>query len=73
MCNCGSASPPEGAPGPNFSILWDADMIVNLGDGMRDVELEKLASVIEKSFKTQTGATLAAIVLTGSRAGSYGC
>lgn len=50
---------PEGIPGPNFPILWDADMIVNLGDEMPDTDHEKLESIIEKSFRTKAGKTLA--------------
>lgn len=50
---------PAGAPGPNFPILWDADMIVNLGDEMPDAYPQKLESIIEKSFRTETGKLLA--------------
>jgi len=53
----------EGVPGKNFPILWDADMIVNLGDEMPDDDPEKLASIIEKSLKTKTGKELAHKVL----------
>mgnify|MGYP001616553601 CR=1 FL=1 len=49
----------SGVPGPNFPILWDADMIVNLGDELPDAPREKLESIIEKSFKTETGKRLA--------------
>ncbi|MCE5200501.1 MAG: HD domain-containing protein [Armatimonadota bacterium] len=55
----GSHHTPTGVPGRNFPILWDADMIVNLGDEMPDAAPEKLASVIEKSFKTAAGRELA--------------
>jgi len=55
----GSHHTPEGIPGPDFSILWDADMIVNLGDEMPEAEPEKLESIIEKNMKTRTGKELA--------------
>lgn len=61
----GSHHTPSGVPGPNFPILWDADMIVNLGDEMSDASLEKLGAIIEKSFKTQTGRLLARRHLLG--------
>lgn len=59
----GSHHTPNGAPGPNFPILWDADMIVNIGDEMADAEPEKLMSIIEKSFRTRKGRELARRVL----------
>lgn len=49
----------EGVPGQNFPILWDADMIVNIGDEMGDAGPDKLRSIIEKNFKTHTGKQLA--------------
>jgi len=55
----GAHHTPAGIPSPNFAILWDADMIVNIGDEMPDAPPEKLSSIIEKSFKTQTGKRLA--------------
>lgn len=55
----GAHHTPAGVPGPNFPILWDADMIVNIGDEMGDAAPEKLRSVIEKSFKTKTGKEIA--------------
>ncbi len=55
----GSHHTPSGVPGPNFPILWDADMIVNLGDEMPDADTAKLESIIKKSFKTPTGKALA--------------
>jgi len=55
----GAHHTPAGVPGPNFPILWDADMIVNLGDEMADAPREKLERAIEKSFKTRTGEQLA--------------
>lgn len=48
-----------GVPGPNFPILWDADMIVNLGDEMAEAPREQLERAIGKSFKTRTGEQLA--------------
>jgi len=56
---------PDGVPGSNFSILWDADLIVNLGDEMVDAPPEKLESVIEKSFRTESGKALARNALLG--------
>lgn len=53
----------SGVPGPNFPILWDADLIVNLGEEMPDAPWEKLESIIEKSFRTGTGKRLARGVL----------
>ena len=61
----GAHHTPEGVPGPNFPILWDADMIVNLGDEMGDAPREKLEAVIEKSFRTDTGRNLARQILLG--------
>lgn len=55
----GAHHTPAGVPSPNFAILWDADMIVNLGDEMPDASPEKLSSIIEKSIKTDTGKRLA--------------
>lgn len=55
----------NGVPGPNFAALWDADLIVNLRDEMPDASREKLASVIEKSFRTGTGKELARKALIG--------
>ncbi|HEX2988897.1 MAG TPA: HD domain-containing protein [Chloroflexota bacterium] len=55
----GSHHTAAGVPGPNFPILWDADMIVNLADEMPDADPDKLRSIIEKSFRTQTGKALA--------------
>ena len=56
-------------PGPeesiNFKSVYDADMIANLEDNHKEgpVEPEKLASVIEKSFLTESGRKLAQRVL----------
>jgi hypothetical protein len=56
-------------PGPvesiNFKSVYDADMIANLEDNHKEspVESEKLASVIEKSFLTESGRNLAQRVL----------
>jgi hypothetical protein len=50
---------PEGVPGPNFPILWDADMIVNLADDMPNAPRDKLDSVIDKRFSTEAGKALA--------------
>lgn len=55
----GSHHTPEGTPSRNFPILWDADMLVNIRDEMADAGHEKLAAIIEKSFKTATGKLLA--------------
>jgi DNA-directed RNA polymerase subunit RPC12/RpoP len=45
----------------NFKIVYDADMIVNLEEGMRNGsrDPEKLKTLIEKSFLTETGRQLA--------------
>jgi hypothetical protein len=56
-------------PGPeesiNFKSVYDADMIANLEDNQKEspVEPEKLASIIEKSFLTESGRNLAQCVL----------
>jgi putative nucleotidyltransferase with HDIG domain len=56
-------------PGPeesiNFKSVYDADMIANLEDNHKEgpVEPEKLASIIEKSFLTESGRNLAQRVL----------
>ncbi|MCL5105198.1 MAG: HD domain-containing protein [Armatimonadetes bacterium] len=60
----------SGVPGPNFPILWDADMIVNLGDELPDAPREKLESIIEKSFRTGTGKILARGALLDREDGS---
>lgn len=59
----GAHHTPEGVAGPNFPILWDADMIVNLSDEMSDASRDRLESVIQKSFRTATGERLARMVL----------
>lgn len=45
----------------NFKCLYDADLIVNLEENMREAPLaaEKLRGMIEKNFLTETGKTLA--------------
>ena len=53
----------SGFPGCNFPILWDADMIVNIGDELKDEKKDKLISIIQKSFRTKTGMELAISVL----------
>ena len=56
-------------PGPeesiNFKSVYDADMIANLEDNHKEspVEPEKLASLIEKSFLTESGRKIAQQVL----------
>lgn len=56
-------------PGPeesiNFKSVYDADMIANMEDNHKErpVEPERLASVIEKSFLTESGANLAKKIL----------
>lgn len=62
----GAHHTPAGVPGPNFPILWDADMIVNLGDEMAGAPREKLECVIAKSFKTEAGERIARSVLLQS-------
>jgi len=59
----GAHHTPEGVPGPNFPILWDADMIVNLSDEMPNAPREKLESVIARSFRTSAGRELASMCL----------
>ena len=49
----------DGAPGPNFPILWDADMIVNLQGEFGDAPLDRIAALVDRSFRTQTGRALA--------------
>ena len=52
-------------PGPeesiNFKSVYDADMIANLEDNHKErpVEPDEMASIIEKSFLTESGARLA--------------
>jgi predicted HD phosphohydrolase len=51
-------------PGPeesiNYKSVYDADMIANLEDNHKEspAEPEKLASIIEKSFLTESGSNL---------------
>ncbi len=42
---------------PNFKVLFDADLITNLEEGRKEhpMDSEKLNSIIEKSFLTETG------------------
>jgi predicted HD phosphohydrolase len=60
-------------PGPeesiNFKSIYDADMIANLEDNHKEspVESEKLASIIEKSFLTESGRKLAQSVLPNGK------
>jgi HD superfamily phosphodiesterase len=60
-------------PGPeesiNFKSVYDADMIANLEDNHKEslVESEKLASIIEKSFLTESGRHLALRVLLNGK------
>ncbi|MFO7903661.1 MAG: HD domain-containing protein [Pirellulaceae bacterium] len=42
---------------PEFRIIWDADHIVNLGE--KGVAPERLRQLVERVFKTQTGAQIA--------------
>jgi len=52
----------------NFKVVYDADLIVNLEENQSDkpMDKEKLASIIEKSFLTDSGCKLAKkILLTG--------
>jgi hypothetical protein len=56
-------------PGPeesiNYKSVYDADMIANLEDNHKEspAEPEKLASIIEKSFLTESGSNLARQIL----------
>ncbi len=59
---------PAGVPGPNFPILWDADLIVNLADEMPYAPREKLESVFERSFETETGKRLARTLILETNA-----
>jgi HD superfamily phosphodiesterase len=43
----------------NFRVLYDADMLVNLADGLNLANKEKLARVIERVFLTPGGKELA--------------
>jgi len=49
----------------NFKVVYDADMLVNLEEEQKDAAIgpEKLASIIEKCFKTESGRNLAKSVL----------
>jgi hypothetical protein len=49
----------------NFRVLYDADMITNLEEEHKDNPLseERLLRIIEKSFLTEDGASLAKKVL----------
>jgi len=60
-------------PGPeesiNFKSVYDADMIANLEDNHKEgrLEPEKLASIIKKSFLTESGRNLAQRVLLNGK------
>lgn len=43
----------------NFQILYEADWLVNLGDDFKGLDLDKKTQIIDKNFKTKTGANLA--------------
>ena len=49
----------------NFKAVYDADTLVNLEEKQKDVptEPEKLTSIVEKSFLTESGANLAKKIL----------
>ncbi len=49
----------------NFKAVYDADTLVNLEEKQKDVliEAEKLTSIVEKSFLTESGANLAKKIL----------
>ncbi len=51
----------------NFKCLYDADLIVNLEEGQKERpdQSEHLGKVIEKSFLTESGKTLARDILLG--------
>ncbi|MCK4487049.1 MAG: HD domain-containing protein [Desulfobacterales bacterium] len=53
---------------PNFKILYDADLIVNLKEGQKEKETERdrLSKIIEKTFLTDTGKRLARETLLGT-------
>ncbi|HOC93238.1 MAG TPA: HD domain-containing protein [bacterium] len=44
---------------PEFNILWDADMIVNIPDERAGMDKERLKAFIEKTFRTETGKKIA--------------
>lgn len=50
---------PGGVDSPNFRILWDADLLVNIPDDMPDIGQDELAGIIAKSFRTDTGRAIA--------------
>jgi len=56
---------PGAADTINFKAVYDADTLANLEEKHKDapVESEKLASILEKSFKTESGRNLAKRVL----------
>ena len=52
---------PRTEEGPNFKVVYDADMIVNLEENQKGSNLppEKLGVMIEKNFLTESGRKLA--------------
>lgn len=46
-----------------FACIWDADMIVNLGEGMDRMDKAKIQEVVESTFLTKEGETIARVLL----------
>ena len=51
----------------NFKVVYDADLIVNIEEGYKDSEIEKdrVAGIIDKTFLTETGKRVAREALLG--------
>jgi hypothetical protein len=42
-----------------FSVVWDADWLVNLSSDFADASREKLKEIVDKTFKTHKGREIA--------------
>jgi putative nucleotidyltransferase with HDIG domain len=53
----------------NFKVVYDADLIVNIEEGYKDMEIEKnkVAGIINKAFLTETGKRVAREALLGEK------
>jgi hypothetical protein len=48
-----------------FRIIWDADNLVNLSEELKDTNSERIQKIIDKTFRTNTGRSMAVERLLG--------
>lgn len=46
---------PGGIDSPEFRILWDADMLVNLEEVVADMDAERIRAILDRSMVTEPG------------------